>query len=191
MVAIRSPFFVNRPTFTAFSAIRPLKGARMIVSSTAFRPMADPDLLGQQGLIELSHLVDRGLVLGLGGQIIGAAEVMLGTRDRPFLEELGKALVVRLGTLHSRPGLLYLWRLEGVKGLPIHQAESFSDLGFGGLGLAEQVLGVLIVHARHYLPGGDVLPALDRDLHDPLLDLGGNIGLCVGHQRARDVQGRR
>ena len=116
---------------------------------------------------------------------------MLGTRDRPFLEELGKALVVRLGSVRGGPSLLDLGGLQGVKGLPVRQAEPLPDLRFGGLGLAEQVLGVLIVHARHYLPGGDVLPALDRDLHDPLLDLRCDVGLGVSHQGACDVQGRR
>ena len=40
MVATRSPFFVNRPTLTAFSAITPLNGALIVASSTALRPMA-------------------------------------------------------------------------------------------------------------------------------------------------------
>ena len=77
------------------------------------------------------------------------------------------------------------------KSLPIDQAKPFSNLALGGLGLAEQVLGVLIVHARHDLAGVDKLAALDEDLDHSLFDLGGDVGLGVRHQSAGHVQGRR
>ena len=80
-----------------------------------FPSHGDTDLLGQEGLVELPHLVHGRLVLCLGRQVVGAAEVVLGPRHGSLVQELHEALVVRLGSFHGRPRLLHLGGLQGIE----------------------------------------------------------------------------
>jgi hypothetical protein len=71
-------------------------------------------------LEQVPRLVQGRLVLCFCAEVVGALEVVLRARHRPLVNQLGKSLVIRLGSIQGCPSLHPLrggQRIEGLVGL--------------------------------------------------------------------------